>query len=252
MGFGPVAFVRLGRDRTTKRVTGTAFVEFEAPAGLAAALGADWKERTVVLAGKPLKLKVRKYEKDHKAKVAEARAAAGQKRKAEAEAGGGEGEAGSGEPKVYDFELPENFEAELKALIPRHVKFTGVKAGTLYYELREFFAQFGEVKYVTHDAIGGVALVKFLRPETAAKFFGDAPEIKEVVFKEAPLTVTRPTEDEVRDQLKAKNARKRLNLEGRTHARGGRGGGRGGGGRGGGGRGRGRGGGRGAKRARHD
>lgn len=101
------------------------------------------------------------------------------------------------------------------------------------------------MKYVSHNpAEGGVALIKFLVPASAAKFYGESPEVKEVEFKGRKLTVSAPTEAEVREQLKAKNARKRAKLEGRTQHFNHRGGGRGGGG------GRGRGGGRGHKRGR--
>ncbi len=109
---------------------------------------------------------------------------------------------------------------------------------------------------MAYDSAGGgtEALVKFLMPQSASKFLGESPEVKEVAFKGVQLTVSAPTEEEVRAQLTAKNARKRANLEGRTqHRGGGRGGGRGGEGGGGfRGRGRGRGGGRGrgAKRGR--
>ena len=100
-------------------------------------------------------MQIRKFDKDHKEKVAQkAAAAVNKKRKADGEAEGGEaaaeGEAGKGgeekkEPKVYEFDIPENFEAELKGLIPRHVKFQGIKPNTPYYELRDFLAQHGEV-----------------------------------------------------------------------------------------------------------
>lgn len=42
---------------------------------------------------------------------------------------------------MYDFDVPENFEKELKTLIPRHVKFEGVPPGATFHELRDFFAQ---------------------------------------------------------------------------------------------------------------
>lgn len=48
------------------------------------------------------------------------------------------------QPKIYDFDVPANFEMELQALIPRHVKFTGLPEGTgaaSFHELREFFYQ---------------------------------------------------------------------------------------------------------------
>ena len=100
-------------------------------------------------------IQIRRFDKDHKEKVAKkAEAAANKKRKAEGEAGEGdaggegkEGEAGEAkEPKVYDFDVEENFEAELKGLIPRHVKFQGIKPNTPYYELRDFLNQHGEVR----------------------------------------------------------------------------------------------------------
>lgn len=47
---------------------------------------------------------------------------------------------------MYDFDIEENFEAELKTLIPRHVKFSGIKKNTPYYELRDFLNQYGEVR----------------------------------------------------------------------------------------------------------
>lgn len=127
--------------------------------------------------------------------------------------------------------------------MPRHVKFTGIKPGTLYYELREFFNKYGQVKYVSYVADSNVALIKFLLPETAAKFLGEGEkrEVSEVVFKEEKLVAEAPTEEEVREQLLAKNARKRSNLENRGQGR--REGGRHGGGGGGRGRGEGRGGG---------
>lgn len=42
---------------------------------------------------------------------------------------------------MYDFDVPEYFEKELKTLIPRHVKFEGVPPGATFHELRDFFAQ---------------------------------------------------------------------------------------------------------------
>lgn len=45
------------------------------------------------------------------------------------------------QPKIYDFDVPENFEKELLTLIPRHIKFTGVPQGSSFAELRDFFSQ---------------------------------------------------------------------------------------------------------------
>lgn len=112
---------------------------------------------------------------------------------------------------------------------------------TSFHPLPRSLSTTPQVKYVTQDSEAGVALVKFLTPEAAGKFLGESPEIKDVVFQEHKLTITPATEDEVRVQLKAKNDRKRANLEGRSIGKGGRGRGRGGGGRGRGGGGRGRG-----------
>lgn len=237
---GPVDFVRLSRDKTSKKLTGAAFVEFPNVADAQRVLAVEWKSRPIpTLGGKTnVILRVRQYERDYKNKVAAAQGGAtvGSKRKAP-EGDGGEEKKGG----VYDFELPENFEKELATLVPRHVKFTGIKSGTQYYELREFFNKYGAVKYVTYQPDSDVALVKFLTAETAAKFLGDTPEVSDVVFKEGKLGVVAPTEAEVREQLTAKNARKRSNLETRGQARREGGKGRGGGGkrgRGAGGRGR--------------
>eukprot|EP00624_Nannochloropsis_granulata_P006460 evm.model.NODE_48416_length_12024_cov_18.700350.1 len=201
---GPVDFVRLSRDKTNKKLTGAAFVEFPTVADAQKALAVEWKTHPVAsLGGKTnVILRVRQYERDYKSKVSAggAGAAVGQKRKApEVEDDGEEGEGGEKKAKAMcEFDLPENFEKELAALVPRHVKFTGIKPGTLYYELREFFNKYGQVKYVSYMADSNVALIKFLLPETAAKFLGEGEkkEVSDVVFKEEKLVAEAPTEEE--------------------------------------------------------
>lgn len=92
---GPVDFVRLSRDKTSKKLTGAAFVEFPTVADAQKALAVEWKTHPVAsLGGKTnVILRVRQYERDYKSKLSSggAGAAVGQKRRAQEVEEGGEG-----------------------------------------------------------------------------------------------------------------------------------------------------------------